>query len=123
MSVSFRKNTPYTKRYADSLNMVGKHPNHIPIVLHYEGGELAKNKYLVPENMLYGSLLSHIRHAIGVSSYESLFLYAEKISLTDDSKTTHSLPALTERVADVRAQYGHKDGYLYLVAVKESTFG
>jgi hypothetical protein len=123
MSVAYRKNTPYTKRYADASNIADKHPNHVPFVLHYAGGALEKNKYLVPEHMTYGALLSHIRCAVGASAHESLFLYVEKISLTDDALSTHLLPPLTDSVGLIRTQYKHRDGFTYLVAVKESTFG
>lgn len=123
MAAAFRRNIPYTKRHADGSDVANKYPNHVPFVLYYAGGILEKNKYLVSENMTYGALLSRIRCVVGVSVYDSLFLYVEKISPTDESSSTHILPSLTDSVGQVRALYKHRDGFTYLIAVKESTFG
>lgn len=107
-------------RIGESQRISDKYPDRVPIICEFasQGSDLNldKNKYLVPLDLTLGQFLFVIRKRLNntgkLSEATAIFMFVNDI-----------IPQHTEKLSDIYKKYKNPDGFLYIYATLESTFG
>lgn len=111
------KNIPFERRRAESINIITKYPDRIPVIV-MQGRNakdiplLDKNKFLTPKNMSVGQFLYVVRRRINLPAEKALFLFCGDM-----------LPTTATQMAELYQNHADTDGFLYMTYTSESTFG
>jgi GABA(A) receptor-associated protein len=112
----FRNSFSIEDRINESIIMMKKYPDRIPIIcekgLGKDNPDIDKNKYLVPMDLTVGNFLVVIRKRIKLQPYNALFLMING-----------SIPPTTANFKELYHRYKDIDGYLYVTYTKENVFG
>jgi GABA(A) receptor-associated protein len=112
----FKKEYNFDERFKESLRVVTKYPDRVPIICDRSIKslpEIDKKKYLVPIDLTVGQFSYVIRKRLALKPEEALFIFI-------DNKT---IPAMTANMGTVYNEYKDQDGFLYLTYAKENVFG
>jgi GABA(A) receptor-associated protein len=112
----FKKEYNFDERFKESLRVVTKYPDRVPIICDRSIKslpEIDKKKYLVPNDLTVGQFSYVIRKRLSLKPEEALFIFI-------DNKT---IPSMTANMGTVYNQYKDQDGFLYLTYAKENVFG
>lgn len=106
------------QRKSESAKMREKYPTRICIYLtpnpkSKNTPELDKRKFLVPEELVVGQLLTVIRKRSTIKASEGIYLF------TDDNMS----PGSSTLLGDVYKEKKDIDGFLYMTYSLEETFG
>lgn len=115
---TYKSRVSYEDRCNESLKILSKYPNRIPIIIDYYNFEnkKLKNKFLVNKDTTLAELIFCIRKEIGIKHCEAIFIYFNN-SLIPHTKT------MGEIYSNYMLNNKSKDKFLYGVVAKESTFG
>jgi GABA(A) receptor-associated protein len=114
----FKKQHSFKDRAAESLRILTKHPDRIPIICEksksnsYDLPNITKNKYLVPKDLTVCQFNQFIRTRLNLASDESLFLFINKKVISS-----------TSIFGEIYEFEKDKDGFMYIEYAKEQTFG
>ena len=117
--VRFKNRMSQRDRTIESKRILDKYPERIPVICEISTHErelayIDKNKYLVPKSLTVGQLMYVVRKRLKLSPSDALFLF-----FGNDSK----IYTLKELISTIYKNEKDKDGFLYVVYGKESTFG
>lgn len=112
----FRNSYSIEDRINESLSIMKKFPNRIPVIceksLGKDNPEINKNKYLVPMDFTIGNFLVVIKKRIKLQDYEALFLMIN-----------NSILPTTTKFKEIYHKHKDIDGFLYITYMKENVFG
>ena len=117
-SFDFQKKFTFEKREQQAMQILRKYPHRIPIICEISKIDrstihLDKNKYLAPADISLGQFLYIIRKRIKLQPDDAIFIFTE----------TDNMPICSINVKDLQRKYVNKDGFLYLMISRQSTFG
>lgn len=123
-SPRFKDVHSFEKRRNESMRILSKYPDRIPVICDFKDDVLAlatdsappKVKYLVPTQLTIGQLVHVVRKRIGsngLDSSKALYLFINDTTLAPT----------TANLATVYAEYRDPDGFLYITVATENTFG
>jgi len=118
-SLAFRKK-PLKERIALRERVSAAHPETVPVIVSSPDATLSLQKwrYLVPTTHRMAMLYYEIqRHSLGIASQDSIFYL-----VSDAYHKSVSVPG-TQTVGQVYEQRKDIDGFLYILVMRESTFG
>ena len=99
-----------------SERILRDYPGMIPVIVGTDTQilqEIKKNKFLVPEELTVGRLITEIRKNLNpIHSTQTIFLFID-----------NTLPAVSETIRNIYSKHKHEDGFLYVVYSGENTFG
>jgi GABA(A) receptor-associated protein len=114
--MNFKKTFTYEQRQTESLRILSKHPERIPIIccksLNSNVPILDKHKYLVPRDLTLGQFIYIIRTRLKLDKEKGLYLFFNGI-----------IPANNELITNIYDKYKDSDGFLYVYYTSENTFG
>jgi GABA(A) receptor-associated protein len=100
-------------RMKESLRIKCKYKDRLPLIIETKGDiKIDKSKYLVPTDLTLGQFLCLLRNRLTINENEAIFLFFN-----------NELPIMTETLLAIYNKNKDKDGFLYGVITKESTFG
>lgn len=113
-TISFKKNFSEEKRINESSRILVKYPDRIPIIVETQDADfkLDKKKYLVPHDITVSQFIYVIRKRVKINSEKALFLFIN-----------NTLPPSASLIGHVYKENKDPDGFLYIVATSENTFG
>lgn len=113
----FKKNHSFEMRTKESLRILKKYPDKIPIIV--ELGEdvkdipdLDKKKYLCPSDLTMGQFVYVIRKRIKLPAEQAIYIFVRKI-----------LPPTSITISQLYKEHKDDDGFLYCKLYSEKTFG
>lgn len=114
----YREARDFTSRQELSASLREKYPACVPVIVERADCEktlpvIDKRQFLAPYSMTVGSFLFIVRTRLGLPSQTSLWLYAGKTALSQNS----------DSMADAYKAYHDTDGFLYLQYRGEDAFG
>jgi GABA(A) receptor-associated protein len=115
--MSFKSNTLFSERKAESEKIIAKYPDRIPIICEKNQKskttpEIDKTKYLVPFDLTVGQFMYVIRKRIKLPPEQGIFLFINGY-----------IPASSHMLNDLYYLYKDDDGFLYITYSSENTFG
>ena len=98
----------------ESEKMRREYPDRVPVIVntHRKQFEIAKNKYLVPKDILLSRFLYTLRKRCTIKETEGLYL------LVNDT-----MPSATQTIGEIDAANKNESGMLLMTLCKESVFG
>jgi GABA(A) receptor-associated protein len=112
----FRNEYRFEDRINESINIMLKYPDRIPVIcekgIGRDNPNIDKNKYLVPMDLTVGNFIVVIRKKIKLQDYEALFLMVN-----------NTIPPSASNFKELYHKYKDTDGYLYMTYTKENVFG
>lgn len=112
----FRSENPIEKRMEESVRMMGKYPDRIPVIVERSTSsqlpDIDKPKYLVPSDLTLGQFIHVIRKRIKLTSEQAIFIFVK-----------NSMPICGTLMSDLYSKHKDDDGFLYVVYNGENTFG
>lgn len=111
----FKKKNSLEKRKEESLRIVKKYPESIPVIVERGNKEIEtidKHKYLVPRNITIGQFVYIIRKRIKLTPEKAIFVFIN-----------NTLPTTSQLMSSLYDQHKDEDGFLYVIYSGESTFG
>ena len=116
MESGFRTKKSFEKRFDESMNVLTKYPDRIPIIVerHHDCklDNIDKSKYLVPKDMTMGQFTYIIRKRISLDSSQSIFI-----------SVNGSLSSSSDIISHIYENKKDEDGFLYITYTSENTFG
>jgi GABA(A) receptor-associated protein len=111
----FKNLSTFEKRKEESTRIISKFPDKIPVICEPYDNDLGldKTKYLVPNDLTMGHFVYVIRKRCSLSPEKSLFLLINN----------KHIPPTSQLISEIYNQLADEDGFLYIVARKEETFG
>ena len=118
MQWNFKRDKTCEERVAESLKVLSKHPDRIPIICERQTSctsleELDKKKYLVPRDLTVGQFIYVLRKRMSLNAAQAIFLFTD----------SGSMPSSTHQLQHVYSTHSDADGFLYLRYSGENTFG
>lgn len=114
---NFKKKYSVHERKEESQRIRAKYPDRIPVIVEVDPSStlpaIDKQKYLVPHDLSFGQFIYVIRKRIKLDPKEALFAFAAGKHLINMPEL---MTTVYERVKD-------EDGFLYVTATTENTFG
>jgi len=108
---------PLEKRKEEYELIMLKHPHKIPIVTQKSPNsklcDLAKSKFLIPQNRTISFFMIELRTKLNLKSEQSLFVFINE-------NTTLPMNATLKELHD---KYKDDDGFLKIIYCEENTFG
>lgn len=94
-----------------------KYPNKIPILVYKDKNskntpDIDKNKFLVPNDMIFGKFIYVIRKRLSLKQSEAIFLYINNV-----------IPPTGESLNMLYNKYKNKNEFLEIIYTTENTFG
>jgi GABA(A) receptor-associated protein len=110
----FKKKITLEKRKEQAKIIMEKYPNRLPIICETSGKlpELDKHKYLIPEDLKSSSFMYVIRKRIKLQPEKAMYFFVNNKLLQANSE-----------MSQIYHKYKDEDGFLYIYACSESTFG
>lgn len=115
---TFKNNFTFEDRYRESMRVLNKFPDRIPIICERSLNAsndcpyIDRKKYLVPKELTLGQLLYVIRKRLKISSEKTIFLIINNNILSS-----------TLILGYIYHMYKDPDGFLYVTYTYENTFG
>jgi len=111
-----RKSFASRKREVDDIRM--KHPNKTPVIVERYKNEknlpiLDKTKFLVPEELTMGQLISIIRRRLTLRPDQSFFLLVNQ----------KTVATLTSTMNEIYSGEKDEDGFVYMTYASQEMFG
>lgn len=115
--MNFKKENSFDKRIELSNRILKQHNNRVPVIVESTSKKLVLNreKYLAPGDITVGAFLTEIRKHAQINSSEAIFLFG--------GKNHNVLMPATNTMFQVYETYKDEDGFLYIRAAVENTFG
>lgn len=108
----FRK-IPFEKRVSEFRKINIKYPNRVPIIVRSDNVKFSRRKFLAPKELKISNFHIVLRRNItNINQAEAIFLF-----------TKNNLLSSTNTLGEIYNKYKDSDGFLYITASKESTFG
>ena len=116
-SCGFKASMSFEERRLQSLKMLSKHPQKVPVIVERADGateavQIDRKKFLVPHEMCMGQMSCIIRKRLHLPQEQALYLFVNN----------RILPT-TANISSVYAQHADSDGFLYIAFNTENTFG
>lgn len=113
----FKNKHTLDSRIKEASRIRIKYPNRIPVICEVrksdnENMPLDKNKYLVPSDLTVGQFVYVIRKRIKLTPEKAIFVFING-----------NLPPPSSLMSQIYEEYKDDDGFLYMMASSESTFG
>lgn len=110
----FKKEVPLEKRKEQSKNIMEKYPNRLPVICDISSRlpKLDKNKYLIPDDLKTESFMIVIRKRIKLQQEQAMYFFVNNKLLSTNQFMSH-----------IYEKYKDEDGFLYVYACAENTFG
>ncbi len=119
MQGTFRRDTPFEKRCEIASRIKSKHGDRLPIIVEIARSSnkllLNRSKFIVPKDISVGAFLGHIHNEAKVRPEEAIFIFC--------GSDSGILVPTSSNMNDVYQKYKDDDGFLYITAALESTFG
>ena len=113
---NFKDKFTYEERQVESLKIMSKYPDRIPILVERAKGcqltNIQKHKFLVCKDMSMSQFVFMIRKRIDLEPSQSLFM------MVNGKLSSGSTP-----IGQVYMDHKDEDGFLYMVYASENTFG
>lgn len=123
MSLFDRKNIALSIRISESVRILARNPDKIPIIVECSDEELVKqikkNKFLVPYDVSASYLLISIRKHMKLDPSEALFMFCDNNLVSG----TSIMGTLYENYKTKNRIVNEGDLFLYITITKENTFG
>lgn len=133
---SFRKDIPWTDHLTKSQSMRAKHKERVPIIVDRgtkETPQVTKNKFLVPDSFTIAQFQAIVRRYLKplegtdqkkLQPQDALFFFIREYKY-ESGVETHSdkLVPAQQTLGQLYQQYQDRNGYLFIVYNKETTFG
>ena len=120
-TLKYRERVSYEDRREDSMKILSKYPNHVPVIVDIEDETLKLNKYkfLVPRETIISYLIFKIRKQIILESYKGIFLFCDNVMLCniDMIDNIYNDYLIRNKIEN------YSDRFLYLRLHSENTFG
>ena len=120
-TLKYRERVSYEDRREDSMKILSKYPNHVPVIVDIEDETLKLNKYkfLVPRETIISYLIFKIRKQIILESYKGIFLFCDNLMLCniDMIDNIYNYYLIRNKIEN------YSDRFLYLRLHSENTFG
>lgn len=116
--MSFKQKYSFSERYDESLRVLDKYPNRIPVICECDSKNttktfnLKKIKYLVPNSLTIGQFVYVLRKQMTLKPEESVFIMINNI-----------LPPTAALMSQIYNTHKDSDGFLYGAVLRENTFG
>jgi len=113
----FKSETDWMNRLSKSQSLRKKYPDKLPVIVDRGNTQMPKlknNKYLVPNDFIVGQFMNVIRKNVKLEPEEAMFLFV------GDGQT---LPSNGGMMSQLYQESQDRDGFLYFLVSKESTFG
>ncbi len=94
-----------------SVRLMEKYPDRVPIIINKSDFKLDKKKYLVPKDLSIGQFMMIVRSKVNIKPEESMFIFIDNL-----------IPCSTDLIQQLYANH-QKDGILYVTLCLENTFG
>lgn len=118
LNSNFKSDHTFSNRQAESLKMLNKYPDRIPVICerHPRASPdcpyIDKHKYLIPMDLTLGQFIYVIRKRMHIPAEKALFLFIEG-----------NIPSNSSLLSQVYREYQDEDGFLYIHYNTENTFG
>lgn len=113
---SFKKTYHFGLRLNESMRVLTKYPDRIPIICEKHLGcdlmEINKQKYLVENDLTCGQFIYVIRQRLRLPPEKAIFLIVNGI-----------IPPTTSTISEIYNKYKNEDGFLYISYMNENVFG
>ena len=110
----YKRHKSHDERVAEFSQMHTKHPDRKCIVFETKDVNLKKFKFLTPQDMTLGQLLTVVRkHMENIPATTALFMFSEDNIVLSPSML----------VSQVHTRHQSNDGAVYIMLRKENTFG
>ena len=107
---------PFLFRISESTRIRKKYPDRIPVIIQRKSSSsapyIAKNKYLVPNDMTVSQLLYSLRIKVKMEPNQALFFFIKD-----------TIPVNSTSMQRVYEEHKSSDGFLYMMYDAENTFG
>ena len=114
--ISFKENFQLQKRKKESISIMKKYPNRIPVIVEKVGSsdipDIDKHKYLVPSDLTVGQFQFVIRKRVELKPEQAIFFFVN-----------NTLPSTGTLMTILYKEYKDVDGFLYMKYSGENTFG
>jgi len=110
----FKKEVSLEKRKEQSENIMIKYPNRLPIICDVSRRlpNIDKHKYLIPDDLKSESFMIVIRKRIKLEPEQAMYFFVNNKLLSTNQFMSH-----------VYDKHKDEDGFLYVYACAENTFG
>ena len=90
MQWSFKRDKTFEERLAESVKVLSKHPDRIPIICELQTSctsleQLDKKKYLVPRDLTVGQFIYVLRKRMSLNAAQAIFLFTGSGSMPSSS--------------------------------------
>ena len=111
--MNFKRDNSLQKRQELSKGITEKYPDKIPVIIECRGDlKLKKEKFIINKSAEWSYFLLIIRRFVEIKGDESLFTFVN-----------NTMPPGSELIGNIYNRNVDKDGFLYCIVTKESTFG
>jgi GABA(A) receptor-associated protein len=113
--IRYKDATTFEKRYSETLKIMEKYPNRIPVLCERIGDNinlLDKKKFLVPKDITLGEFLIIIRRRLIINESHAIFCFIN-----------NKIPTISSNMATLYSENKDEDGYLYIDYSGENCFG
>ena len=110
----FKKQVSLEKRREQCENIMKKYPNRLPVICDVSKRlpPLDRNKYLLPEDIKSEAFMFIIRRRIKLEPEQAMYFFINNRLLSTNQFMSH-----------IYDKYKDEDGFLYIYACAENTFG
>ncbi len=118
MSVGFKIKNSLQERWTESLRVIAKYPDRIPVICERSNKAtkdcpiIDKNKYLVPRDLTVGQFIFVIRNRLKLPAEKAIFLFIGGM-----------IPSTSSFINNLYETHRDEDGFLYITYSFENTFG
>lgn len=114
---SYRKEFSFEQRKNDSISILKKYPDKIPIIcekdyMDLKSPDILRRKYLVSPDLTVGQFLFTIRKKVKIGHETAMYLCINNF-----------IPSGNALVGNLYDIHKNDDGHLYVVYMLENTFG
>lgn len=112
----FKSQYTFEERKMQTELIKQKHPNRIPVYVYKHRkskyDDIAKHKFLVPDDITVGQFVYIIRKHLKLESDQGIFIFVDNV-----------LPPTGDIMCSLYSKYSDPDGFLYIAFSHESAFG
>jgi GABA(A) receptor-associated protein len=111
------KSYPLEQRIEEAKRIRAKYPDRIPVIIDRHPNNTSvptidKQKYLLPEDMVFSQFMHIIRKRIKLTSQQAIFIFIND-----------KIPTGSTKVSDLYKEYKDEDGFLYAFYAGENAYG
>lgn len=116
MSLSFKQQYSFEKRFSEANRILKLYPGRIPIICEKSKNQnlpvMDKVKYLVPYEITISQFITVIRKRLNLHPELSILVSIEGL-----------VPSSITQIVDIYSEHKHPDGFLYVEYFQENAFG